>query len=121
MVRTFLDMPPDAFRGLIRISSERKRQIRQKLWSPEYDQKRHQANQLSLAAACYAIPDYCRSRLGREPIFNQLWPWDRLWWKPANYEGLSVKESALARIRELEKAGALIAADIDRLLAFYEL
>jgi hypothetical protein len=31
------------------------------------------------------------------------WPWDSKWWKPGE------------RIRELEKAGALIAAEIARL------
>jgi hypothetical protein len=33
------------------------------------------------------------------------WPWDKGWWKPTPDN----------RIRELEKAGALIAAEIDRL------
>lgn len=34
------------------------------------------------------------------------WPWDEEWWKPS-----------LDPIRNLEKAGALIAAEIDRLEA----
>jgi hypothetical protein len=41
----------------------------------------------------------------RDPltIMAELWPWDESWWKPGD------------RIRELAKAGALIAAEIDRL------
>jgi hypothetical protein len=39
---------------------------------------------------------------GGQKIF---WPWDRAWWKP----------SPNNRIRDMEKAGALIAAEIDRL------
>lgn len=35
----------------------------------------------------------------------KIWPWDKSWWKPTPDD----------RIRELIKAGALIAAEIDRL------
>ena len=48
-----------------------------------------------MAAACYAVPD----------VFSQgYWPptWDFSWYKPTT------------RIRDLVKAGALIAAEIDR-------
>ena len=34
------------------------------------------------------------------------WPWNVVWWKPTPDD----------RIRELAKAGALIAAEIDRLI-----
>jgi hypothetical protein len=40
-------------------------------------------------------------------LLRLLWPWDPKWWKPTPED----------RIRELEKAGALIAAAIDSLLA----
>ena len=54
---------------------------------------------MAVAAACYALPAWCRGRTRR-------WPWDDEWWKPTPDD----------RIRELVKAGALIAAEIDRLL-----
>jgi hypothetical protein len=34
-----------------------------------------------------------------------MWPWEASWWKPSQTD----------RIKELAKAGALIAAEIDRL------
>jgi hypothetical protein len=40
------------------------------------------------------------------PIKDFVWPFTEHWWKPTPNN----------RIRELEKAGALIAAEIDRLL-----
>ena len=39
--------------------------------------------------------------------FKGIWPWNLIWWKPTPND----------RIRELVKAGALIAAEIDRLQA----
>jgi len=41
-------------------------------------------------------------------------PWDKSWWKPldTNPNQMTVED----RIRHLEKAGALLAAEIDRLL-----
>ena len=54
-----------------------------------------------MAAACYSLT-------GRfQWIRRRLWPWNESWWKPTPDN----------RIRDLEKAGALIAAEIDRLLA----
>jgi len=35
-----------------------------------------------------------------------IWPWEKSWWKPTPND----------RVKELVKAGALIAAEIDRLL-----
>lgn len=81
--------------GINLIEAERERQIYQEGWSEEHDDK-HVNNELALAAACYAVPD----------IFSQgYWPptWDLNWYK------------STTRIRDLVKAGALIAAEIDRL------
>ena len=36
---------------------------------------------------------------------RQIWPWEETWWKPASNN----------RIKDLVRAGALIAAEIDRL------
>lgn len=42
-------------------------------------------------------------------VLTKYWPFEWSWWKPANPPSLQ------GRIRELAKAGALIAAEIDRL------
>ena len=90
------------------IVEERARQISVEGWTPGHDDE-HDENQLALAAACYALPPDVRC--WGEPLkrftnfFNALWPWDSKWWKPTPND----------RVRELAKAGALIAAEIDRL------
>jgi len=87
--------------GSALIAIERARQKDQEGWTPEHDEE-HDENELALAAACYAMPDQMRS------IFNlrkRLWPWSPDWWKPTPDN----------RIKELVKAGALIAAEIDRI------
>jgi len=90
--------------GIDRIAAERKRQIEKEGWTPRHDDA-HVNGELAAAGACYALVP------GEEPAGTDLpdeWPegWDEQWWKP----------SPNNRIRELEKAGALIAAEIDRLL-----
>lgn len=80
------------------IAAERKRQVEVEGWKPEHDDS-HTSGELAIAAACYASVG--NSRLA----ILAHWPWDLHWWKP----------TAENRIRELEKAGALIAAEIDRL------
>lgn len=81
--------------GINLIEAERERQIYQEGWTEEHDDK-HVNNELALAAACYTVPD----------VFSQgYWPptWDLSWYK------------STTRIRDLVKAGALIAAEIERL------
>jgi hypothetical protein len=87
-------MPSD---GVRLIAEERERQITREGWDEEHDDE-HTDNELAVAAACYAMPRWHKNRMPAR------WPWDREWWKPGD------------RIRELSKAGALIAAEIDRLL-----
>lgn len=81
------------------IAVERERQITTEGWTSTHDDM-HTVGQLSLAAASYAIPPDHRNP-DDAPV---LWPWDIEWWKPTEN-----------RVRELAKAGALIAAEIDRL------
>lgn len=83
--------------GTERIVAERKRQLCKKGWSPEHDDG-HINGELVSAACCYVLAAENERRL------PQQWPWEPYYWKPKN------------RIRNLEKAGALIAAEIDRLL-----
>ena len=82
--------------GASLILAERERQIEIEKFDSEHDDC-HGSDQLALAAACYAMPSRCREL--------KYWPWARNWWKPTPDD----------RIRELVKAGALIAAEIDRL------
>lgn len=85
--------------GVQLIAAERHRQMGIEGWTPEHDAQ-HTNGELAVAAACYALPYTAVNHTGL-PI---LWPWAREWWKPKD------------RIRNLERAGALIAAEIDRLM-----
>jgi hypothetical protein len=92
------DIDDDAeMNGAERIAAERKRQIEEEGFTAEHDDCLG-AGVLAAAAACYAVPALTEKAW--------LWPFDRLWWNPTPDN----------RIRELEKAGALIAAEIDKLL-----
>ena len=89
------------------VVAERRRQVEAEGWTPAHDDK-HKRRQLALAAQSYlathAEPDVdCprRPHLNRE-CWN--WPWSKKWWKPSKDP-----------VRNLVKAGALIAAEIDRL------
>lgn len=87
------------------IADERWRQISMEGWSKENDSQ-HTSDELSMAAVSYATP--IRLRRYRSGSVPSTWPtaWWNGWWKPFPND----------RVRELVKAGALIAAEIDRLL-----
>ena len=91
--------------GIEIISEERERQIAVEGWSSEHDDQ-HTDEELAQAAATYVYPD----RLAY-PGRDEVWPenWDSEWFKPTFHLGIQ------GRIKELAKAGALIAAEIDRL------
>ncbi len=89
--------------GLEIIADERQRQTNKARWTSEHDDG-HTAEELARAAAAYAMPDNYR-RLDERYKTPDRWPWDVMDWKP----------TPDARIRELAIAGALIAAEIDRL------
>lgn len=82
--------------GIELITEERARQISEEGWTPKHDDQ-HDGGEMACAAACYAIS----ASGGIER--SGLWPWGRVWWKPKN------------QVRDLVRAGALIAAEIDRL------
>ena len=87
--------------GVGMITDERLRQIKVEGWTPEHDDE-HKDGELAEAASCYAyVSNYEHPQNVRVP---EDWPWDRKWWKPS-----------ADPIRNLVKAGALIAAEIDRL------
>jgi len=63
--------------------------------------------ELALAATSYVMPADRRVLTDFTKDAHPIeWPWDDEWWKPTPND----------RIRELTKAGALIAAEIDRLM-----
>lgn len=96
--------------GLLRIAQERLRQLAEENYSVEGDLGYSQ-NELAMAAASYAMPRSRRVSGGRVSDEKPwTWPWGAASWKPS-------PDTTDGRIRELEKAGALIAAEIDRLLA----
>lgn len=88
-------------KGVDLIARERLRQVQKEGWDEDHDDT-HVDGELARAAACYLVP--LRLVKDHPPL---LWPesWDWEWWKP----------SPDNRIRDLEKAGALVAAEIDRL------
>jgi hypothetical protein len=90
-----LNGTPSAGEGIALITAERQRQVSVEGWTPEHDDE-HENGELASAAMAYAwgAPMYAGVR---------LWPWEANWWKPGD------------RIREIAKAGALLAAEIDRL------
>lgn len=88
------------------IAAERQRQIDVEGWTPEHDAT-HRNDDLALAAVCYAMPEHVR---GPGDDILRAWPWPAHFWNPTPDD----------RVRELTKAGALIAAEIDRLIAAKE-
>lgn len=104
------------------IATERRRQIKEEGWTAKHD-TRHGNGELARAAAVYAVDGPLFINETRMVRINEprgigdpddyapttmhfpLWPWDSEWYKPKD------------RIRDLVRAGALIAAEIDRLLA----
>jgi hypothetical protein len=90
--------PAQGSRGCDDIAAERQRQMVREGWTPAHDDE-HTESDLASAALCYVYVSIFDP--GDFPL--RYWPWDRKWWKPSD-----------AR-RNLVKAGALIAAEIDRL------
>lgn len=86
--------------GVALIARERQRQVDKEGWSLARDRKIHYQFELSQAAACYAY--FVPYKSQPTPYW---WPWDDKWWKPTPADP----------VRQLVKAGALIAAEIDRL------
>lgn len=93
--------------GVDLIAIERKRQIEELGF--DYTNDALYANEeLSRAGAAYATPEKAKIIWDgsiSSYIRNHLWPWDKKYYKPSPDD----------RIKELAKAGALIAAQIDYL------
>lgn len=109
------------------ISLERGRQLKIEGWTPEHDDS-HNKGELCAAAIAYAAEAakiqtqvkvytepqcHCGARgmadctcvlLKPTEKWVSPWPWEKKWWKPSE-----------DKIKNLVRAGALIAAEIDRL------
>lgn len=96
--------PDDYSPGALEILRERERQEIEEGWTLEHDDA-HRSAELAQAAAAYAL-NCCDDQDSPALRFYgaEIWPWSSDWWTP----------SADPR-RDLIKAGALIAAEIDRL------
>lgn len=103
-----------AMSGIELIAEERKRQVEREGFDIHHDSE-HGAGELVDAALCYAAVASATARGSvaedwpiqmvngyADPALH--WPWAARWWKPSDDP-----------IRNLVKAGALIAAEIDRL------
>src|SRR5882762_8877272 len=90
--------------GVELIAAERQRQIDVEGWSPKHDDE-HTEQELANAACSYI--DAAALIQHQFTDYTQVpsdWQWNADWWKPSSDP-----------IRNLVKAGALIAAEIDRL------
>lgn len=91
------------------IAAERRRQVEVEGWTAEHDAA-HRECQLLDAAICYAgmagslLMDQDKGKEAKGGLL-EAWPWNEQWWKPSDDP-----------VRNLVKAGALIAAEIDRIV-----
>ena len=108
--------------GVELIAAERERQINDEGWTAEHDDD-HTDRSLAMAACCFAAPERLwkmrgSSFTGGVEIFDP-WPWAAQYDK-RRHPGGAVKSpssySPQERFDLLVKAGALIAAELDRLM-----
>jgi hypothetical protein len=98
VVQTYKLAEP-SFNGCELISAERYRQIHKEGYTTEHDDE-HDGSEMLAAAICYA---HCAGNFKQGS--PRQWPWSEQDWKPSG-----------DKIRDLTKSGALIAAEIDRLI-----
>ena len=94
--------------GIELIAEERQRQIEVEGWTAEHDSQ-HKNGELANAAVCYAMtPDLenLMCNTWDNNFIIEVFPFEMSW----------LKRTPNNRVRDLVKAGALIAAEIDRLL-----
>jgi hypothetical protein len=93
--------PGELAGGAESIAAERLRQVEAEGWSAEHDAG-HREAELARAALAYLTAYLVAAQ--RLPLYPGEWPWSPEFWKPSEDPA-----------RNLVKAGALIAAEIDRL------
>lgn len=99
--------------GLDLIAEERVRQIEEEGYSQDDDLK-YVHDELAWAAVCYAAPGSVRAKHDVEyaagdilgELYADPWPWESKWDKRGKHD----------RKRQLAIAGALIAAELDRII-----
>jgi hypothetical protein len=109
--------------GAERIRLERERQRTVEGYDAKHDDG-HDGEDLAWAASCYAAPEeiYVEHRYASGVEFSDPFPTGWGDTRPRNQKNEIIcldtnsKSNREKRIRQLEKAGALIAAEIDRLL-----
>lgn len=95
--------------ALVAIAAERRRQQDVEGFSLDHDDK-HERGELAAAGACYALLPakshafLARGGAGDVDAMPPQWPWNSYWWKPEDDR------------RNLVRAGALIVAELERLL-----
>lgn len=96
--------------GITIIAEERERQQLIEGWGPYHDDQ-HRSGELADAAEAYVHAAGEQARGQSLEYLKTLveaaevrWPWEDAWWKPSGDP-----------VRNLAKAGALIAAEIDRI------
>lgn len=97
--------------GIGLIHDERERQINEEGFNDVHDAQ-YKDNELLKAAGAYTIVHIVAKERGwniTEMLAPDLWPFHKSWWKPQS------------RRRNLERAGALIAAELDRMIAAGEI
>lgn len=112
--------------GIQLIMNERERQIEVEGFDSAHDDE-HTGGELALAAALYATPVLLYEKIdyARGPAFSNSFPWDE-WDKRPHFSGSDTENrgnmvgdpeyyTKEQRLDLLVKAGALIAAEIDRL------
>ena len=99
--------------GIELIAEERRRQIEEEGWTSEHDMH-YTHGELASAAVCYTMTENERKHMVEITVTEEdgtvkqcpvIWPWEPRWWKPAD------------RKKDLIRAGALIAAELDRLIS----
>lgn len=107
-VATKLMQGNEPMNGAEMIAQERQRQVNEEGYTPEVDD-RHTEGEMADAASFYSLTDSAIDHFdtfwGNDQHLS-LWPWDLDWLKPTPED----------RKKQLVKAGALIAAEIDRLI-----
>lgn len=101
--------------GIEMIAAERQRQVEVEGWTAEHDAQ-HDRNELVDAAICYLYAAEATQHSPNNVTFKggyrvgegvpNDWPWAPQWWKPSDDP-----------VRNLVKAGALLAAELDRMTA----
>ena len=121
MGRDTLPKPPPT--GAELIAAERERQMSQEGWDAQHDDM-HTDGELALVAALYATPTplFQKVNPGKDQVsFIDPWPWFDTIEVTRYGDGLTTevpawdKRKKHSKLRKLVIAGALIAAEIDRL------